>query len=387
MRVDLSHTDYRHLELELDGGQQEIGTRFDVTGNEARAEITHAPLAGWTGTLGLHYNDRDFSAEGLEAFVPPSDTRVRGLYLIEDLALGPADLELGLRHDRQRIESPGLDGIDHNSFNASASLLYPLSDSQRVGLILSRSERAPVAEELLSDGEHVATRSYELGNPDLDTESAWNAELNWTLSGAAVEASVSLYHRRFQDFIHGAEDGSRFSHDLEDDALSGAAACSTDLADFDNDAEVFEDAPPCLFYRQADARFSGLEGNLTLPITDSQTLGLWADRVRARFDEGGDVPRIPPLRIGAHWDYGQGPWSARLSITHGAEQDRPGANQEITDGYTRVDAFLRYGRESWALFLKGTNLTDAEIRNATSFLRDIAPEPGRGLVVGARYEF
>ena len=307
VRVDLSHTDYRHLELELDGGQQEIGTRFDVTGNEARAEITHAPLAGWTGTLGLHYNDRDFSAEGLEAFVPPSDTRVRGLYLIEDLALGPADLELGLRHDRQRIESPGLDGIDHNSFNASASLLYPLSDSQRVGLILSRSERAPVAEELLSDGEHVATRSYELGNPDLDTESAWNAELNWTLSGAAVEASVSLYHRRFQDFIHGAEDGSRFSHDLEDDALSGAAACSTDLADFDNDAEVFEDAPPCLFYRQADARFSGLEGNLTLPITDSQTLGLWADRVRARFDEGGDVPRIPPLRIGAHWDYGQGP--------------------------------------------------------------------------------
>lgn len=387
VRIDLSRTDYGHRELEIAGDEREVGTRFDVTGNEARGEITHAPLAGWTGTLGLHYTDRDFAAEGLEAFVPPSDTRGLGIYLIEDLAIGAADLELGLRHDRQRITTSGLDAIDHDSVNASASLLYPLADSQRLGLILSRSERAPVAEELLSAGEHVATRSYEVGNPGLDTESAWNAELNWTLSGEPLEASVSLYHRRFADFIHGADDGSRFSHDREADGLAGAAACSTDLADFDNDAGEFDEALPCLFYRQADARFSGVEAELTLPITTNQTLGLWADQVRARFDDGGDVPRIPPLRVGAHWDYSQGPWSARLSVTRAADQDRAGANQTATDGYTRVDAFVRYGQGGWALFLKGFNLTDADIRNATSFLREIAPEPGRGMVVGASYEF
>lgn len=387
VRIDLSHTDYRHRELEIAQGEREIGTRFDVTGNEARSEITHAPLGGWTGTLGLHYSDRDFAAEGLEAFVPPSDTRGFGIYLIEDLAIGAADLELGLRHDRQRITTSGLDAIDHDSLNASASLLYPLTDSQRLGLILSRSERAPVAEELLSDGEHVATRSYEVGNADLDTESAWNAELNWTLSGDPLEASISLYHRRFADFIHAADDGSRFSQDLEADGLKGADACSADLADFDNDAGEFDDALSCLFYRQADARFSGVEAEVSLPVTDNQTLGLWADRVRARFDDGGDVPRIPPLRVGAHWDYSQGPWSARLSVTRAADQDRAGTNLTATDGYTRVDAFVRYGQGSWALFLKGFNLTDEEIRNATSFLREIAPEPGRGMVMGASYEF
>src|SRR5690606_5194834 len=193
-----------------------------------------------------------------------------------------------------------------------------------------------------------------------------------------LEASVSLYHRRFADFIHGADDSSRFSHDREADGLAGAAACSTDLADFDNDAGEFDEALPCLFYRQADARFSGVEAELTLPITTSQTLGLWADQVRARLDDGGDGPRIPPLRVGAHWDYSQGPWSARLSVTRAADQDRAGANQTATDGYTRVDAFVRYGQGGWALFLKGFNLTDADIRNATSFLREIAPEPGRG---------
>src|SRR5690606_5194835 len=167
VRIDLSRTEYGHRELEIAGDEREVGTRFDVTGNEARGEITHAPLAGWTGTLGLHYTDRDFAAEGLEAFVPPSDTRGLGIYLIEDLAIGAADLELGLRHDRQRITTSGLDAIDHDSVNASASLLYPLADSQRLGLILSRSERAPVAEELLAAGAHVAPRSYEVAHPEL----------------------------------------------------------------------------------------------------------------------------------------------------------------------------------------------------------------------------
>lgn len=385
--LDLNYTDYQHRELEIEEGMQETGTLFDLNSTEARTEITHIPLAGWTGTLGLQHNLREFDAAGLEAFVPPSDTRSLGMYLIEDLAIGAGNLELGLRHDQQNIESPGIRDIDHNSFNASASLAYPLGDTQRLGLILSRTERAPVAEELLSSGEHVATRSYEIGNPDLDSESAWNIELSWAWEGDRLETDLSLYHRRFTDFIYAMDDGSRFSHDLEDEGFSGSSACSGNLADFDNSTEEFDDSLSCLSYSQQDARFSGIEAEVKLPLTDIQSLRLWGDYVRARFDRGGDIPRIPPARLGFSWDFASGPWSAQLSATHALDQNKPGENQETTDGYTRLDAYLRYGQGDWALFVKALNLTDAEIRNATSFLRDIAPEPGRSLVLGANYSF
>jgi iron complex outermembrane receptor protein len=39
------------------------------------------------------------------------------------------------------------------------------------------------------------------------------------------------------------------------------------------------------------------------------------------------------------------------------------------------------------LYVKGVNLTNEEAREHTSFLKDLAPLPGRGIVVGARISF
>ncbi|MFA5493486.1 MAG: TonB-dependent receptor [Porticoccaceae bacterium] len=387
VNIDLNHSRYQHKELESPRGVRQAGTLFAIDSSEARSEITHKPLPGLTGTLGLHYKHRDFDAAGVEAFVPPSTTRELGVYLVEDIAVGDGQLELGLRHDRQRVRSSATGDIDHDSFNASASLLYPLLDSQRLGLILSRTERAPVAEELLANGDHVATHSYEVGDADLDTESAWNIELSWSLESGRLDIETSLYHRRFSDFIHAEDNGSRFSHDREDAGFSDADACSARIADFGSGDGEFGAAPECLFYKQRDARFTGIEVAMTMALTDNHSLRLWADQVRARFARGGDIPRIPPARVGIHWDYSQGPWSTGLSIAHALAQDRPGTHQAATASYTRTDFFVRYGRGGWALFAKGLNLSDEEIRNATSFLRDLAPEPGRSVVVGASYEF
>ena len=40
----------------------------------------------------------------------------------------------------------------------------------------SRAERAPSAEELFSDGPHIATQAFEIGDVNLDSESAWGLE-------------------------------------------------------------------------------------------------------------------------------------------------------------------------------------------------------------------
>ena len=384
--IDLSHSDYRHRELEIEGGLSEVGTRYAARTNNLRAELSRGSDDGWLGALGLQFNDVDFVALGEEAFVPPNQVRSGGLFITEETGFGGGTLALGLRLDRQTAEADRGGEQSHNLINASASYLYPLADNQQVSAILSHSQRAPTAEELFAEGEHVATNSYQVGDRDLDQESAHSLEITWSYTGP-VAVSASVYHREFANFIFEARDGSRFSHDLEGDGLAGGAACSADLADFDSEQAEFDGALPCFFYRQEDARFSGVEAELRAPLGTDLTARLWGDAVRARLDKSGDVPRIPPARLGLDLDYTRDMWTAGVSFSHGFAQNDPGINEAATDSYSRIDAHLSLGNEQWTLFLKGTNLADKEIRNATSFLRDLAPEPGRSLVVGARFNF
>jgi iron complex outermembrane receptor protein len=45
------------------------------------------------------------------------------------------------------------------------------------------------------------------------------------------------------------------------------------------------------------------------------------------------------------------------------------------------------GGNAWEVFMDGTNLLDEEARPHTSFLKDLAPRPGRGIAFGVRAFF
>lgn len=389
--LGLAHTDYAHRELEITDSASTIGTRFDLRSLELKSELTYQGNWLGRGAVGAQYNNRDFQAVGEEAFVPASDTDRVGLYVLKERELGAASLKLGVRWDRQEITSGEAPGSRHDSFNLSAGALIPLAERHRVGMLISRSQRSPVAEELLSDGEHAATATYDIGDPGLGTESARNVELKWTYEGV-VDAELNLYHSRFHDYLYQQDTELRFSHDLEEDAemagieLTGLDVCSDDLQDFDNDADEFEEAPECFAYRQRDAKFSGLEFEAGYSVNANHRLRFWGDYVRARFADG-DVPRTPPRRLGLGWLYTRGAWEAELRLLRVFAQDRPGENEPRSAGYVRIDAGVDWRRGNWHLFLYGRNLADREIRNATSFLRTIAPEPGRELIAGARLQF
>ena len=69
-----------------------------------------------------------------------------------------------------------------------------------------------------------------------------------------------------------------------------------------------------------------------------------------------------------------------------------GPNQLPTDSYTLWGADVRYRmlvneRAIVDLFAVGTNLGDEEARPHTSFLKDLAPMPGRSFKVGVRTSF
>jgi iron complex outermembrane receptor protein len=118
---------------------------------------------------------------------------------------------------------------------------------------------------------------------------------------------------------------------------------------------------------------------------------VFSDFVRARLKNGGELPRTPPLRFGSQFSYQTTNLSAHLDITRYQSQDRIADFETSTDGYTLVDMSISYNlpisNHNIEVYLKGNNLTDTEARVHTSFLKDLAPRPGRNLSIGVRGYF
>jgi iron complex outermembrane recepter protein len=366
-RLKLARTQYEHVELE----GNEVGTSFENDANEGRLELVHHAIAGWNGAFGLQWGDREFSAVGEEAFVPSTRSRDAGLFWIGNREFGDAwRLELGARADRTKIDADAATAIgpDRTFDTASASigLRWDVSKSVHFDLGLDRAQRAPTAEELYSNGTHVATQSVERGQPDMDAETANRAEIGVHWHAGPVELAASLYHVRYDDFIYLADTG-----------------------------EIEEDLP-VRQWTQGDARFNGGEAEATWHIAENASgdwdVRVYGDLVRASVDGGGDLPRIAPARFGTELRWERNAWRASLHGVRVDAQDRVAALETTTPGYTLVDAHIAWhvdthGGNAWEVFLDGTNLLDEEARPHTSFLKDVAPLPGRGFAFGVRTFF
>ena len=369
LKVRMGYSDYKHAEIE---GSGEIGTRFNNQGFEGRVELLHAPIAGWQGVLGVQLQDRNFSAIGEEAIVPATKSRSTGLFLVEERNWARWRLELGGRAERA-TQNP-LDGDANpsrafNLYSASAGVLWKFKDGYGLGLTATQGQRAPATEELYSNGPHTATQTYQTGNPALTKETSNNIDLALRKTAGAVKWKVNVFHNRISDYI--------FERSVDSD-LDGVADLNGEFL-VQNVAQT-----GAMFYgAEAEAIFTLLPGALDLR--------LFTDTVRGKLD-GGNAPRTPPQRFGLQLDHKTGPWATNLSVVRATRQNRLAELETATPGYTLANAEVSYRIKQsqsigYTVFMQGKNLLDDEMRVHTSYLKDVAPLPGRAFVLGLRGQF
>ena len=272
-----------------------------------------------------------------------------------------------LEHVAHKPSAAALPDTDFDTWSLSLGLVVPLSSEWRATLQADYSSRAPVGEVLYSDGPHLATQSFELGNPALDEESALNLAATLGYTGDSWTLSTTLYHIDYGDYIYQFDTG------------------------------IAVDELPAFQYAQADAAFTGFEAQAELLVGSWEAAELSVnamfDTIFAELDVSGNdnLPRLPPSRVGAGLSLSIGDLDASIDYLRVAEQSDTAAAEFPTGAYDDVRAYL--GTDiSWkdqeiTLFLQGSNLTDAEQRNHTSFIKDLAPAPGRTLEVGIRLRF
>jgi iron complex outermembrane receptor protein len=378
------HSDYEHTEFEAGG---EPGTRFFSEGWEARGEAHHRGEQ-LRGAIGVQASDVDFAAEGEEAFITPTSTQDLGVFAVERYDAGSWGFEGGLRFERRDIDNEASGKRQFDNTSASLGAFVRPAENWFLGATVARTQRAPTAIELFSEGPHLATANFELGNPDLGQEEATSFEVSARYERGPVRFEVNVFHIDFSDYIALVERGDVWWLD-EDTDTSGFAA------DEASAPAVADTILPVFNFTQPDATFTGGEISAEAQLFEVSGLAVSGDvafdLVEAEFGGGGHPPRIPARAFTLGLTAENDVWRGRIEAVDTAEQDRVAPFETTTDGYTFVNASLvfRPGGEggAWTVRLDGRNLMDELGRVHSSFLKDELPLPGRNLRLTVMTEF
>ena len=350
------YVDYQHGENAL----SELQTLFENEGYEFRGALVNGEAGElWNGSAGVQFIQQDFSATGAEDFIPPAETIDYGIFGAQRYDKGSYGFEAGLRYETREVSPLIGEELNFDSISGSGGAFFRPNEAIFTGFTVSHTERAPTNAELFSDGFHPATGTFEIGNTDLEKETAWSLETVINADGEGWKIEGAAYYTIFDDFIF----------------LAGTGV--------DVPTDPGETAPEFRYF-QDDANFLGFELYGETDIVDFGLAKLRADAtvefVHGETSDLGPVPFIPPLSailgttlVGEKWQL-RGDVELVDNASNQADFELP------TDGYTLVDLQARvkpFDSKDLTLIFGAENIFDVEARLNTSQLKDFVPLPGR----------
>jgi len=297
---------------------------------------------------------RDFKSVGEEAIAPPVDQNAFAVYGVEELKFERLRLQFGLRAERNSYAPATARSRSFTGVSASGGIYVPAWRNGAVVFNYTTSYRAPALEELYNHGPHLGNLTFEIGNENLERERGHGFELSVRHSSDRVRAELTGFYNLMDNFIY--------------------------LAPLDR----IEDGLIAADYAQADARYLGAEARVDVALHRDLWLNLGFDLVDAQLRQSGvSLPRIPPVRGRIGFDLRRGPFNFRPELVLANRQHQIFPTETETAGYATGNLMATYVVTTQHIsHLFGVNLfnvTDRLYRNHLSFIKEVAPEIGRGI--------
>lgn len=369
---DFSIKNYTHKEIESNGS---LGTQFGLVTTNAEIKAQHNSLGFLdSGSFGIWGEIEDYAVIG--SGTPDANSYKFAAFLVEEADLGNLHLEGGLRFEwvsNNPVEdepNSSIGNIRTRTFPALASsfaAIYSFDNDLSLGTSFLHSFRAPSLEELYSEGPHLASYSFEIGNPELDPERGLAKEVFIRYQTNQVNSEITLFHNDFSNYLYAQDTGQPNNRrpDLNNYQFVGTEAILYGT-EFSGEFQFMSN-----FVVDGSVSYTIAERQVS--ESEQQTTGFESDTR--------PLPQIPPLKSKLSLRYISNKGleiGTRLRLA--AKQDRVGEFETPTDGYTLVDAFAQYrvdGSKFLHTFaLNFNNVLNQEYYNHLSRIKDLRPEAG-----------
>jgi hemoglobin/transferrin/lactoferrin receptor protein len=175
-----------------------------------RLEVAHPTIGNLSGTIGAEVQHQDADTRGPAELQPSARTWNTGIFFFEDLDLDPVTVSFGSRLDVRTVEagpndrtteSDQLDNT-YTTLSGAVGASYTFGDGVAVATNLSSGFRAPTVFELYASGVHGGVAAFQVGNPDLEPERSYSADLSLRVRRDRITAEVTGYVSAIQDYIY-----------------------------------------------------------------------------------------------------------------------------------------------------------------------------------------
>lgn len=366
--------------------------RFNSERHSLRAEVEQQVSKFLNGTSGFDFTFLRMDGSGQSRYLPDNLGREFGLFTLQQVDLNPARLILGYRRDhveRRTMaddsykKSRGLAGgnlsprdFDLNHFNAGLQL----NAFKKVGYIrasFAHSERAPDVNELYSGNNHFAIMLEENGDDRLKKETANTWELEGAASYKGFHLALAHYQTAFSNYMYLAHTGIARSGGF---LVKEWRASDTEITGWE--AQL---AYKSSFGKGVMGEFSSFFDLVKNKNASDDPLRSWA--------EGDYMPNMPTSRFGFSSALNLNKTEINIAFDRYLQQRFLGRNinpEPPMPAYSMLGARVSYqgGVRGIKLeyYLSGSNLLDVEARPQNSFLKYLAPLPGRNISVGVKAE-
>ena len=356
---------------------KEYGAIFDVSKDDLSRKIS------------FNFVDEDTSIFGEEAFMNPANSREITLGYFMSKEFDAYSVDFGLRLDQiGRTGSVSHEDGDNENFNIedttssfALNIGRNLNDNLEMTLGFASVERLPSVIELFMNGPHLATGRFEVGDPNLKSETSNNFDITFNYEKDNYYAYASFFINDVDNYIALMDEDEDHHDDHGDDDHGDDDHGDDDHGDDDHGHGNLIHAN----YMQENAEFDGYEIEIgrTVELGSGElTLSYGRDVVNAQFSDGHNVPRINPARNIYSLSYKQNDLIFKLHLKDVEKQNDFGEGESATEGYQMLDSrltktFSPGGKTVLKVSIFGNNLLDEVARNHSSFVKDEVPLPGR----------
>lgn len=359
IQYSYNYTDWRHNEVA--GG--EIENQFFNKQSDYRVVFEQRRSGRLSGSFGGWGLRRDYKAIGAEAITPPVVQNALAAFGVETLTLTDrVRMQFGARLENNRFRPERGQSRSFTGLSGSAGVNASLWNGGVFVANYNHSYRAPALEELYANGPHIGNLTFEVGRSNLRRERGDGLDLSVRHTANRLRGELNYFYYRMRDFVFLAPTGER------------------------------EDGLPVAEYSQANSRYTGVDGRLQAGLHRNVWLNLGFDTVNAQLTGlGTALPRIPPVRGRVGADLRAGRWSVAPELVMSNRQDRVYTNETETAGFALFNLRGAYTvTTQHTIHLFGVNFFNAGnrlYRNHLSFIKDVAPEIGRGVSVSYSVRF
>ncbi|MGC8858458.1 MAG: TonB-dependent receptor [Ignavibacteria bacterium] len=360
LSFDFSRSYYNHKEFEA---ANIIGAEFAVTDYIGFLTLDYKVNNKMnTGTITSGVELRDFNV-GAYVFTPPSKLLNFNIATYHNFQFPfNISLEISLRYDYNYINPNPRNPFSNigfissrvfNIYSLSGTIIKDFTEHLGLGINLSKSSRIPTIEELYSEGPHLASYSYEIGNPYLESERGIGTELFVQYKYDQLSGILSFFRNDFGYYIIPRATGQiNYATLLPIYKTFGTPALLYGL-EFQNDIRLGS----ALKWKNS---FSYTFGKIK--ETDSP------------------LPMIPPAKGITGIEYKVAKFTVGINCEYAFAQNRTDEFEQPTKGYAIFNLYsqllLQTGRFIHNLSLSIDNLLNKEYRNHLSRVKSIMPETG-----------